>query len=100
MRYRYLDEEDVLYVEVKTGTSSRQELIDNGTVVDLDENGQLLGIEIVSPQSDWPAEEVIDRFRLQTEEAEYLRELARQAFAFSHARMTSSSSLTVIQPIG
>jgi uncharacterized protein YuzE len=96
MRFRYSEVDDVLYIEVREGRSERQVQLDPGTLVDLDAEGRIIGIEVVAPDAGWPAEEILRLYPLDQEDATYIRQLAGKSFAFSHARGSSSAGLHVV----
>lgn len=96
MRFRYSEVDDVLYIEVREGRSDRQVQLDQGTLVDIDAEGRLIGIEVIAPDAGWPAEEILRRFPLDPDDATYVRELAGKSFAFSRARGSSSAGLQVV----
>lgn len=99
MRYHYDDTDDALYVELASVPSRRQVLIDEGTIVDLDGSGRVVGIEVIAASNGWSADAILERFPLPEEAAEYLRELARQSVAFAHARPSGSDPTVVIDRI-
>ena len=47
MKISYDKEADAMYIEFRKGDFSRNKKIDDFTVVDFDENGNLLGIELI-----------------------------------------------------
>jgi uncharacterized protein YuzE len=53
---------DALYIELHSRAVARTVQIDSGTLVDLDDAGQLLGIEVIHPQRSWPLHAIIERF--------------------------------------
>ena len=46
MRFQYFPETDTLYLELKENPSVESEEITDGVVVDYDEKGEIVGIEI------------------------------------------------------
>jgi uncharacterized protein YuzE len=59
-----------------TGTIvARTEQLDLGTLVDLDEHGTVVAIEVIRPTRPWPLADVLDRFRVDEADARVLREL-------------------------
>lgn len=54
---------DALYVRVcDSATVTRTDEIDSGTLVDLDDTGAVVGIEVVSPGRPWPLSEILARY--------------------------------------
>ena len=53
---------DALYIELAEPKAARTVQVDNGTLVDLDADGQVVGIEVIQPQRTWPLREILDRF--------------------------------------
>jgi uncharacterized protein YuzE len=65
MNVTYSETADALYIRLKPGVApTHGEEIDPGTIVDLDDNGEVVGIEVLSPARDWPLEEIAERFPL------------------------------------
>ena len=65
MNVTYSETADALYFRLKPNVSpTHGEEIDSGTIVDLDDNGEVVGIEVLSPARDWPLEEIAERFPL------------------------------------
>jgi uncharacterized protein YuzE len=65
---------DALYVELadRTGRVARTVAIDNGTNVDLDADGNLLGIEVIRPQRLWPLPAILRMYLMSDEHAAVL----------------------------
>lgn len=53
MRFEYDGEADALYVTLSTGVPARQDRLPDGTILDFDDVGCLLGVEVLSPCSQW-----------------------------------------------
>lgn len=49
--------------------------IDPGTLVDLDEHGGLVAIEVIRPNRRWPVDEILDRFDVPDDAEAMLRSL-------------------------
>jgi uncharacterized protein YuzE len=63
-----------LYIELDAGPQATStEQIDPGTLVDLDESGQVIGIEVIHPDRPWPLDEILDRFPVSDSDARELR---------------------------
>jgi uncharacterized protein YuzE len=69
MRFEYDQTADALYVRLVEGAMVAGTVeVDRGTLVDVDESGQALGIEIIRPSRPVPVEEIADRFDLDSEQ--------------------------------
>lgn len=62
MRLSYDETVNALYIEFQRGKSCRTEEFDAGTLVDLDEHGRIIGIEVLRPARDWPLANILARF--------------------------------------
>ena len=69
---------DALYVIVGEQRPHRMLLVDEGTVVDVDRDGRLLGLMVLAPQRDWTAqlEQVLAEHPLPRTDAARLRHAA------------------------
>jgi uncharacterized protein YuzE len=74
---------------------SLTEEIDSGTLVDLDERGRVVAIEVIRPARRWPLEEVLDRFALEDDDAEILRALWLESDTLPFATPAELSSTAV-----
>ena len=54
---------------------ARSEELDTGTLVDLDHEGRVIGIEVIRPSRLWPASVVIERFGLDASDRAMLEAL-------------------------
>jgi uncharacterized protein YuzE len=71
---RYDQTADALYIELVEGAIvARTEELEAGTLADVDEAGALVGIEVIRPARDWPAEEILTRY--QVADGDEVREL-------------------------
>jgi len=87
MRLQYSETADALYIYLQEGVKpATGEEIDNGTLVDLDESGQVVGIEVLNPARDWPLNEIAERFSLPLDDALALRALFPQHGRYAFAR--------------
>ena len=76
MRLTYDETADALYIYVREGQKvARTEMIDGGTLVDVDASGDLIGIEVLAPARDWPLDEIMERFAFEPVAALMLRTL-------------------------
>ena len=64
MKFLYDDSADALYIEVASAVVAQTHQVDAGTLVDLDNMGNLVGIEVIRPARPWPVEEIASRFGL------------------------------------
>jgi uncharacterized protein YuzE len=60
---------------VEDGFSVRTEQLDDGTLVDLDEQGRLVAIEVIRPARRWPLAEILERYEVAGDDAEVLESL-------------------------
>ena len=51
MKIRYFEDTDTLYIELKAGTVAETRDLDENTLVDVDEHGQMLAITIEHAQA-------------------------------------------------
>jgi len=72
MLFAYDAAVDALYITVTKGEVARTVAIDEGTNVDVSEDGALLGIEVLSPSRFWPLAQVISRWPFSTADASML----------------------------
>ncbi len=61
MKVEYDNDADALYVTLHDGLVRRSEQVDAGTVVDLDEHGQVLAVEVIGPDRAWLTDELESR---------------------------------------
>jgi uncharacterized protein YuzE len=88
MRLEYSQTADALYIVlVDVERVDRTVEIDNGTMVDLLDDGTVAGIEVLSPARQWPLDEIIERFALEADDVLMLRMLSapQQRFAYPRA---------------
>ncbi|MDE0374666.1 MAG: DUF2283 domain-containing protein [bacterium] len=64
MIFSYDNDADALYIEIKDSPVAGTRQFDEGTMVDLDASGEVVGIEILQPARDWPLEEIKASFGL------------------------------------
>lgn len=77
MTLEYDRDADALAITLAAGIVARTEEIDAGTLVDLDERGNVLAIEVIRPERPWPIDEIAARFGLSDEEVDVLKGLRR-----------------------
>jgi uncharacterized protein YuzE len=71
-----------LDISLSDAAVARTVEIDSGTLVDLDEGGRVVSIEVIHPSRQWPLGEILERFELATEDAAVLTSLWRENAAF------------------
>ncbi len=62
-----------LYIELAGREVARTVQVDPGTLVDLDQAGAVVGIEVIQPERSWPLEEILSRFAVAQQDARELR---------------------------
>jgi len=75
MTLEYDKTADALEILLADGIVARTVELDPGTLVDVDEHGDPLSIEIIHPMRRWPLEEILDRFEVEEHDAEILSAL-------------------------
>lgn len=75
MRIRYDSSANAVAIFLSDADVVSTEEIDNGTLVDVDAFGNAIGIEVINPNRQWPLGEIIDRFGIDPETAQVLRDL-------------------------
>jgi uncharacterized protein YuzE len=63
---------DALYITLADRDVARTAEMDQGTLVDLDTMGAVVGIEVIRPQRAWPVRELISKFGIDRSTASYL----------------------------
>lgn len=69
----YDETHDIAYVYLSEELVARTEQIDSGTLVDLDQSGRPVGIEIIRPARDWPLNEILERYSIDPADNPWLR---------------------------
>ena len=64
MKYSYDYDTKALYIELSDDPVDETRQMDAGTMVDLDESGGVVGIEVLRPGRPWPLDEIMKRFPL------------------------------------
>jgi uncharacterized protein YuzE len=77
MKVAYDQRADALYIELQAAAVARTVEIDRGTLVDLDADGQLIGVELIRPARPWPLNSILRRFPADPSDARLLRLLER-----------------------
>ena len=79
MKVTYDQQADALYIELGDAPVASTVHIDRGTLVDLDAQGHLIGVELIRPARPWPLATILDRFPVDPTSARILRLLERSA---------------------
>lgn len=78
MRLSYDETVNALYIQLSDGLSCRTEEFDTGTLVDVDEHGRILGIEVLRPAREWPLAQILARFDVDDDTMQILVDLWSQ----------------------
>lgn len=93
MNFSYDSQVDTLDIRVRDGALvARTEQLDTGTLVDVDERGNVVSIEIIHPARRWPLDEILERFTMDEESAEVLRSLWREPNSYPFNKPTELSA--------
>jgi uncharacterized protein YuzE len=77
MKVTYDQQADALYIELDDAPVADTVHIDRGTLVDLDHQGGLIGVELIRPARPWPLATILSRFPADPSDARLLRLLER-----------------------
>jgi uncharacterized protein YuzE len=75
MRISYDQAANALYIFLSDTQAVQGVEMDGGTIVDLDAQGGIRGIEVINPGRAWPLDEVLERFDVGVDDALALRAL-------------------------
>lgn len=76
MYYSYDLQANALYLGLAPEKAATTHQVDEGTLVDVDTNGRIVGIEVINPDRDWPLDQICDTYGLEPQQrqlAEALR---------------------------
>jgi uncharacterized protein YuzE len=73
MRLKYDLNVGALYVRLTDQPVARTREVDDNTFIDLDEDGRVIGIEVVSITHPWALEEILRDYRIPVDEEAQLR---------------------------
>ena len=73
MRLRYDLNVGALYISLSDQPVTRTQEIDDNTAVDLDADGTIVGIEVISIAHPWPLPEILARYRIPAGEEAQIR---------------------------
>jgi uncharacterized protein YuzE len=86
---------DALYIRVTDHAVARTTEIDPETLVDVDADGRLVGIEVITFRRMWPLDVILGRFELPASDVAQLRALFRPG----REERRETPRLTVQQPV-
>lgn len=92
MTFDYDQRADALDIRLGDTLVARTEQIDPGTLVDLDEHGRIVSIEVIRPARRWPLDEILDRFEIAEVDAHVLRDLWSAPDRYPFAEPTGSAA--------
>ena len=98
-------EADALYITLREGDAARTVELDSGTLVDVDDDGTPLGLEVIHPHRDWPLDAFIRQFNIPLEQENALRVHARgfrtltPSFRRSRKASSGSGRVTKLRPV-
>ncbi len=96
MRWTFDTDADALYVYLAEGSPAGQVPMPDGTVVDVDETGRPVGVEVLRPWAEWDIDAVVERFQVDDDTAAGLRWIAGLPLITAvGASRTSSSPVPV-----
>ncbi|WP_420614363.1 DUF2283 domain-containing protein [Candidatus Spongiisocius sp.] len=85
-------EANALYVGLASeGSVARTHTIDEGTMVDVDGQGAVIGIEVINPHREWPIDQIKERFKLPADQSRLLELLVPPRIAFAKEHQTFSN---------
>lgn len=73
MELIYDNDADALEITLGPGIVCRTIQIDAGTLVDVDEHGDVVALELIRPMRPWPLDEIFARFQIAERDADQLR---------------------------
>lgn len=68
MYYSYDLQADALYVGFVPAMAAETRIIDEGTLVDVDDQGRIIGIEVINPDRQWPFDQICEEYNLTREQ--------------------------------
>lgn len=73
MDFKYSSDANALYIYISDHDVARTVEVDEGTLVDLADDGSVVGIEVIAPSTGWPIEAVLDQFGVSEADAQEIR---------------------------
>ena len=67
---------DALYIYLSRGRPAATRQVEQGTIVDLDDAGHLIGIEVICRHRSWPVEDILGAYPVSEADETRLRRLA------------------------
>jgi uncharacterized protein YuzE len=92
VEFEYDQTADALYVRLTSGLVTKTVEYDRGTLVDLDEGGRPVGIEIIRPARRVPFGELCARFGIPQGTASLLEEMWSKRFPYTPDRLVATTS--------
>jgi uncharacterized protein YuzE len=92
----YDNDGDALYIRFTDETVSRTVEVDSGTLVDLDDSGELIGVEVLRPARAWPLQEVLTRFPAPAEDRALLEALFLRAHGAPRLALFSPAGQDIV----
>jgi uncharacterized protein YuzE len=93
--FNYDEKVDALEITLSGGVVARTEQLDEGTLVDLDEHGHVVAIEVIRPARSWPLDEALAMPGIEEADAEMLRAFwSAQTYPFSEHPNSAAESTT------
>ncbi len=76
MRYVYDSDSDALYITVRQGPVDHTVELTDGVVLDVDQHGEVVGVDVMVPSQGWDANLVADHAHLDADDRTSLHNLA------------------------
>ena len=85
-------EANALYVGLASeGSVARTHTVDEGTMVDVDTQGTVVGVEVINPHREWPINQIRGRFKLPADQSRLLDLLVPPRIAFPKEHQVDAS---------
>ncbi|MCY4621754.1 MAG: DUF2283 domain-containing protein [bacterium] len=75
MYFSYDLQADALYVGFAPAIAAETHVIDEGTLVDVDDQGAIIGLEVINPTRQWPFDQICEKYSLTTEQRQLVEML-------------------------
>ncbi|MET8406775.1 DUF2283 domain-containing protein [Streptomyces sp. NPDC005195] len=98
MELSYDLDADAMYLHATDVPVARTVEVDSGTMVDVADDGSVVGIEIVTPARNWPIDRLLAEFDISAEATTLLRSLYQNASPEAFTASGSGSGSAVILP--
>lgn len=86
MRFAYDRDANALAISLRDGAVAQTVEFDSGTLVDLDENDEILTIEVINPGRRWPLDEIAADYPISDDDLRVLRKMfagSGRSYAFT-----------------